>query len=343
MMRFILDKNSRKPYYSQLVEQFEKAAKSGQLQDGEILPSMNVLASKLDLSKETVKKTYGILRDRGLIEPRQGKGFYVKQSSGKYQSVLIICDGLSIYKQILLSALQTRLTEKGNYEITVLVHNQKVDLLRYYLDLNLHAYDWFVVIPHFPLDAATQKGVLRQLGRIPNRKLILLDRWTEALPGNYGVVYQDFGNDACEALEPYANEIRQKGRLSVIALDSSLYKDIIEEGLRAFAAREHINALFSSGLPDEILPGDVCLILSSQLENGLVAIKQKIEEAGLEIGRNIFIIGYNDFPLNDLVMGGLTTISTDFALMGETAANMIASATPARIHNVFRLVRRKTF
>ena len=343
MIRFFLDKNSRKPYYSQLLEQFEAAAKDGLLKEGEILPSMNVLANELDLSKETVKKAYGILCDRGLIEPRQGKGFYVKEPQGKYQRVLIISDAHSIYKQILLSAFQNRLSEKGDYDVTVLVHNQNVDLLRYYLDLNLHAYDWFVVIPHFPFDCAIQKEVLRQLGRIPNRKLILLDRWTEDLPGNYGVVYQNFGNDACEALAPYADEIRGKGRLSIIAMDSSLYKNVIVEGLKNFAAENDIEAVISNGIPAEIRPGDVCLILSSQLENGLVAIKQKTEEAGLEIGRDVFIIGYNDFPLNDLVLGGLTTISTDFSLMGETAADMIVSGSPARIHNVFRLVRRKTF
>lgn len=75
VLTFTIDKNSRTPFYTQLVQQFEEAIKKGLLQDGEILPSMNALAGELDLSKETVKKAYAILRDRSLLDPHQGKGF----------------------------------------------------------------------------------------------------------------------------------------------------------------------------------------------------------------------------------------------------------------------------
>lgn len=344
MISFSLNKDSRTPYYTQLVDQFEAAVKNEGLKKGEILPSMNGLADKLELSKETVKKAYAILRDRGLIESRQGKGFYVREKSeGKYLRVLVISDVHSIYKQILLGAFQQKLSERGNCETTVLLHNQDIKLLRYYLDRNLDSYDWYVVFPHFPLDDKTQKEVLRQLSRIPNRKLILMDRWMDELPGNYGAVYQRFGTDACEALEQYAPELKKKGRLNVMALNSSMYKGEIEEGLRLFAKKHGIASVFGEGIPEDILPDDVCIVLSSQHDTGLVALANKIRDKGLKTGKDVFIISYNDIPLNELVLGGLTTLSTDFALMGENAAEMILSGSPRKVHNPFRLIRRKTF
>ena len=47
--------------------------------------------------------------------------------------------------------------------------------------------------------------------------------------------------------------------------------------------------------------------------------------------------------LNEVVLGGLTTISTDFSEMGRLAARMILDRSLAKIHCPFRLTRRSTF
>ena len=62
-----------------------------------------------------------------------------------------------------------------------------------------------------------------------------------------------------------------------------------------------------------------------------------------KIGKDVGLISYNDVPLNAVVLGGLTTISTDFEKMGTTAAEMILSGKMTKIHNDFRMTRRTTF
>lgn len=344
MIVFSINKNSQTAYYTQLVEQIEAAIKSGLVKEGELLPSMNALAAEQDLSKETVKKAYSILVSRSLIEPRQGKGFYIKSNNkDQFLRVLIISDTQSVYKQTMLGAFQHRLAQHTKCDITVLLHNQDVDLLKYYLDRNLDYYDYYVVVPHFPLDNKNQKKVLHQLKRIPNRKLILLDRYLQNLPGNYGAVYQDFDNDACNALSECADAFDKIKRLNVISLKSSMYKDFLKASMNRFAQKKGLDIVISEGITENILPGDVCMILSSQHDNGLVALEHTIEALGLKTGRDVYIICYNDFPLNELVLGGLSTLSTDFAKMGQTAAEMIISGHPQKVHNPFRLIRRNTF
>ena len=68
-MNIILETGSKAPIYKQLVEQFEDAIRSGKLVAGTQIPSMNDFAAQLGISKETVKKTYGILREKGLLVP----------------------------------------------------------------------------------------------------------------------------------------------------------------------------------------------------------------------------------------------------------------------------------
>ena len=99
-----IDKNSLIPVYRQIVNAIESMIETGVLKEGDILPSMNELAEKLDISKETSKKAYIVLRDDGKIESKQGKGFYVRADGGaKRLKVLAIFDKLSTYKHILFN------------------------------------------------------------------------------------------------------------------------------------------------------------------------------------------------------------------------------------------------
>ena len=341
-MIFRFAPKDKAPFYKQLVAQVERAIHEGKLQAGEMLPSMNELASTLGISRETVKKAYNILTDRGLILPKQGKGFYVADvTSDTRPQVLVIIDKFSVYKQTLLNAFTSRLGNAA--EITLLNHNQSIDLLEYYLDCNLDAYEYYVVMPHFPLDAATQAKVSKQLARIPNRKLIMLDRLQPSFPGNYGAVYQDFENDIYKGLCDGLASGATIDKLRVITLPTSLYGKCIRKGVKLFSTEKHIPVEFHESAPDDIRQGDTFLVLNSQLDAGLVDLTRKIQGKGLEVGKDVRIISYNEYGMNELILGGLTTVSTDFAEMGRIAANMILFRTLEKTHCPFRMIRRNTF
>ena len=337
-----IDSSLNHSLYRQIVEGVERSVHEGSLPAGEQLPSMNELASKYAISRETVKKAYGILVDKGLIVPKHGKGFYVADisKSGRPQ-VLVIFDKFSVYKQIIFNAFSGTLSD--NAEITIVNHNQSLELLTYYLDNYLDSFDYYVVTPHFPLDKATQAGVSKQLSRIPNRKLIMLDRLQPDFPGNFGAVYQDFENDVCDGLAQGLSPTVRTRKLRVITLPASLYGHGMHSGIKRFCEEHAIPVEFIESAPEVISPGDTFLLLSSQLDAGLVALTRKIQNSGLEIGRDVFIISYNEFDMNEIVLGGLTTVSADFHEMGRLAAQMILERKLVKIHCPFRMMRRHTF
>ena len=76
--KFVINTAVRIPVYKQVISQIEQKIISGEYAPGAQLPSMNELAAYLDVSRETIKKAYLKLRDKGLLAPRQGKGFYVR-------------------------------------------------------------------------------------------------------------------------------------------------------------------------------------------------------------------------------------------------------------------------
>lgn len=337
-----IDLEDKLPIYKQLLEQFESAIRSGNLLPGEQIPSINDFAVQLGISKETVKKTYGILSEKGLLIPQQGKGFYVAElCESSKPRILVLFDKLSVIKEELFNSLSSALGD--NAEITILLHNQNTDLFAYYLNESLDRYDYYLVSPHFPLDDKTQAVVRKLMARIPNRKLIMIDYWLQNYIGNYGAVYQDYENDIYEGLKQGLDKLRTTSCLRVIILPSSLYGSRISKGVERFCIEHEIHYEFLNSAPDEISPNETFLVLNAQLDSGLTSLAKKIRARGLEIGKDVFIISYNEYALNEVVLNGLTTVSTDFRQMGLTAAMMILNRKIWKAHCDFNMIRRSTF
>ena len=55
----------------------------------------------------------------------------------------------------------------------------------------------------------------------------------------------------------------------------------------------------------------------------MVLLIEKIIKTKLEVGKQVGVIAYNETPLKRIILNGISTISTDFLLMGEKAAQLI--------------------
>lgn len=86
--------------------------------------------------------------------------------------------------------------------------------------------------------------------------------------------------------------------------------------------------------------------MTIQLHNhnlGLAALAKAAEKKKMKPGRDFNIISYNESPINDIILNGLTTISTDFAEMGRLGAEMIINQDFRKVKCPFGMTRRKTF
>lgn len=77
-MDIILSNRSGEPIYSQIEQQIKAAILSGQLQEGDMLPSIRQLARDLKISVITTARAYQDLEREGFVANVQGKGCYVQ-------------------------------------------------------------------------------------------------------------------------------------------------------------------------------------------------------------------------------------------------------------------------
>jgi len=338
-----IDIFSQKPVYKQIIEQIAEQIQSEVLKDGDQMPSMNVLASDLQISMETIKKAYNILRHKGLIDSKQGKGYYVFKNKDPHIKILLLFDKISTYKQVLYSSFASNIGD--DVEVTIRLHNQDIDLFEQFIEENIDRFDYYCITPHFPLEASVQKRVKKILKKIPNRKLIILDRLIENIPGNYGSVYQDCEQDVMIGLSQGLNDIRKYNKLKVLSMPGSLYAPLLSKGIVQFCSEHRIDYEFfyHTRHPDMIQKGDLFLILNSQLDVELIEIARVAKARGFQIGKDIGIISYNESPINEIILGGLTVLSTNFEQMGRLTAQMIHEKKMKKVKCDFRLIRRSTF
>ena len=76
-MRVLISNASNEPIYNQISNQIKGSIIKGDLEEGELLPSIRGLARDLQISVITTKRAYEELEKEGFIETVPGKGSYV--------------------------------------------------------------------------------------------------------------------------------------------------------------------------------------------------------------------------------------------------------------------------
>ena len=89
-MVIIIKNNSIEPIYDQIKKQILDAIMSGEIKEGDCLPSIRGLARELKISVITTTKAYSDLESAGYIKAVKGKGYYVSERSNEliYEKLL---------------------------------------------------------------------------------------------------------------------------------------------------------------------------------------------------------------------------------------------------------------
>ncbi|HPU63615.1 MAG TPA: GntR family transcriptional regulator [Mobilitalea sp.] len=83
-MNIIISNSSDKPIYEQITSQIKQMIISGDLQPGDQLPSMRMLAKELRISVITTKRAYEDLERDGFIYTIVGKGSFVADKNMEF-------------------------------------------------------------------------------------------------------------------------------------------------------------------------------------------------------------------------------------------------------------------
>ena len=331
----LVNDKSSLPKYRQIVQSITDSIERGTLKKGQQLPSINKMAAINGTAKETIAKAYAELREKGTILAMHGKGFYIANTKIKVKlNIFVLFDTFNAYKEVLYGALKNALPPDTRFSI--FFHHYNVRHFAELIKNNLGNYNFYVIMPHFDTD------VSQALGLIPNNKVLLLDKDAFGIKGDYAAVYQNFENDVVNCLEEGVNLIKKYKKLHlIVGKEHFQYVPAgIIKGFKIFLEKENIKGSVMDNLNvTSLKAGEAYLVFT---DTDMVRFIKHCEVMKWKPGKDIGLISYDDTPIKEILLGGVTVITTDFEQMGKVAGELIAGKRMEKIANPARMIKRKT-
>jgi DNA-binding transcriptional regulator YhcF (GntR family) len=319
------------PKYRQIINSIYTAISVGELKLGDKIPSLNQICSEFELSRDTVMVAFNELKAKGIINSIPGKGYYINSTEINVdQKVFVLFDELNAFKEDLYTSFLNSLDAKSSVDIYF--HHFNYQVFKDLISESVAKYTSYVIMP------ATFDYTADIIGKLPKDKVYILDRKKDDL-SDYPVVYQDFEKDVYDALNDGLDLLQKYNKLIMIfpggkepegrMLGFQHFCD--EKGFKSEIIRNVLNK--------EMKKGEAYFVPS---DRNLVRLVKMAAEKNFELGKDVGIVSFNDTVLKEVVAGGITTISTDFQLMGQTLARMIQDKSAEKIRNQSSLIRRNS-
>jgi len=331
-----IDKAQNTPVYLQIVNAVVSHIQDGSLSLGSQLSSINQIANDYGLARETVVKAFKILQEKGIVSPVQGKGYFVSSVDFSVTNrIFLLFDSFSAYKEVIYNALKDRF---GVYAfIDIYFHHYNLRTFEKLVRDNSGNYQAYIIIP---FENVRYSEVLKT---IPSEKLYLLDRYVpNSIPDMKGI-FQDFETDIFEALTETIDLCRKYKRLILVFRNQ--ITDPPEGLLIGFTRFCKVNQFDSQIIRTslskrKLKKGEAYIVIDDE---DLVYLVENTKVSGLIPGIDLGIISYNETPLKKIAANGISVISTDFAEMGRSMADMVINKQKHIKYNPFRFINRMSF
>ncbi|BBE19959.1 transcriptional regulator of fucose utilization, GntR family [Aquipluma nitroreducens] len=331
-MKYIqIDDSLGVPKYRQIINSIYTAISIGELKLGDKIPSLNQICTEFELSRDTVMVAFNELKAKGIINSIPGKGYYINSIEINVdQKIFLLFDELNAFKEDLYTSFLNSLDNKSTVDIYF--HHFNYQVFKDLISESAGKYTSYVIMP------ATFDYSADIISKLPKDKVYILDRLKDDL-SDYPVVYQDFEQDVYDALNE-GLELLQKYNNLIMIYPGGKEPEGRMLGFQRFCKEKGFKSeIIRNVSTKEMKSGEAYFVPS---DRNLVRLVKMATEKNLELGRDVGIVSFNDTVLKEVVAGGITIISTDFQLMGQTLARMIQERSSEKIRNQSSLIRRNS-
>jgi len=324
-----INQQSNQPKYKQIVLSIEIAIAEKRLQRNDKLPSVNKVSLEFSISRDTVLLAYDELKKRGIIYANLGKGYYVKSVEFSFeQRIFLLFDELNAFKEDIYNSFLEVMDNKA--QVDIFFHHFNIDMFKKLINESNGNYSKYIIMPTNLVDAA------KVIKTLPKQDVYILDQTNNDL-NDYPSVHQNFIEDMQNGLMK-GKSLLEKYRKLILIFPGNKEPVGMVDGFRLFCTQNAFDYQVITSFEEKIInEGDVFIIPT---DRHLVDVIEQSKKQNLQIGKDFGIISYNDTPLKKVVENGITTISTDFKIMGKTLAEMLLHSKKEQIKNPSDLIIR---
>ena len=322
---------SHLPKYKQIILSIEVAIAENRIKKDDKLPSVNKVSLEFSISRDTVLLAYDELKKRGIIYAILGKGYYVKSVEFSFeQRIFLLFDELNSFKEDIYNSFMEEMNNVA--QIDIFFHHFNFEMFKKLVHESNGNYSKYIIMP------TNLSGVASIIKILPKQDVYILDQTNDDL-NDFPSVYQSFSKDIYSALHKGKSLLLKYKKLILIFPGNKEPLGMVEGFNRFCSDNLFENKIITSFEENTIHKGDVFIIPT---DRHLVNVIEQAKRQDLITGKDFGIISYNDTPLKKVVENGITTISTDFKIMGKTLASMVLNSRKEQIENPSDLIIRNS-
>ena len=308
-----LKNNTTISKHDQLVNGIIQSVDAKILKKGDRLPSINVMVQDIGYARKTIVKAYEELKNRGIVESQNFKGYYIANVNTKTKlRVALVLYSFHSFQEDFYNTFRESLGKK--YIINVFFHHNNMDSFKDIFNRISGRYGMYVIAPI----QTTESSLLLQ--KIPSDKLLIIDRQIN-LPADYSYVTQEFEESTFQQLTKLLPEISRFNKFVLFYRDDSDYPEGILNAFNKFIKHNNINGKIMKKYKKDSVEKNCLYFFISDYH--LWDVLRECKNKDYEIGADVGILAHNDNAIKEIAFGGITTISTDFKQMAIEAATVI--------------------
>ena len=306
------------------------------LDKGYLLPSINDLSYELEISRDAAERAYRHLKQLGIVSSVPGKGYFISNTEFRQPiRIFLLFNKLSTHKKIIYDSFVSTLGE--NAAVDFYIYNNNFLLFKKLLNRRKEEYSYYVIIPHFIEGGDNAHEIINT---IPKEKLLLMSKLLPEVTGNYAAVYEDFEKDIFGALQQLLERLSKYDTLKIVFPGYTYHPTEILKGFMKFCHQYAFNYEVVNDIDKELIKEKVAYV--SLMEDDLVVLIEKILNTNLVVGEDVGVISYNETPLKRIILNGITTISSNFEMMGVKAAELILNKSTEQVGIPFKVKLRNS-
>ena len=294
---------------TQLADTLSQAISRKEFLEGDSLPSINQLSAHYGVSRDTGFKAFLDLRERGLIDSTPGKGYYV---TSQVTNVLLLLDQYTPFKEALYNSFVKRLPI--NYKVDLLFHQYNERLFNTIIRESVGKYNKYIVMNFDNEKFSTA------LNKINPARLLLLD-FGKFEKSKYFYICQDFDESFYQALLTLEDKMHKYRHIVFLFSKGLKHPQSSKEYFIRFCEEQGFSYEIQEDIENLVVQKGAAYIAIKQQDVVKVVKQGRLE--GLKCGKDFGLLAYNDIPSYEVIDEGITSLTIDWEMMGNEAANFV--------------------
>ena len=267
------------------------------------------MSAHYGVSRDTVFKAFLDLRERGLIDSTPGKGYYV---TSQVTNVLLLLDQYTPFKEALYNSFVKRLPI--NYKVDLLFHQYNERLFNTIIRESVGKYNKYIVMNFDNEKFSTA------LNKINPARLLLLD-FGKFEKSKYFYICQDFDESFYQALLTLEDKMYKYRQIVFLFSKGLKHPQSSKEYFIRFCEEQGFSYEIQEDIENLVVQKGAAYIAIKQQDVVKVVKQGRLE--GLKCGKDFGLLAYNDIPSYEVIDEGITSLTIDWEMMGNEAANFV--------------------